>query len=274
MRTQETFSLTKSAKEIGVALDADGERIGGKLNEQSPLPAVEGGSAFDYRTHMQSLRLQLNEATAAVADAEDEHAVRLIRVAREQSDRDAVAKVSYDKMVTERQGLEAFYPRGSFELAFIKGNTPRVPERLHEQLVQTVKLLNKPAVEPRAPRSSSFNVDLEKVAENLEPEIPALRGAIDRADRASKEAEGSMLAKQKAIAQLRRTVVWVGKTAEGLFYLAGEDELARRIRKSTRRPARPSEQEPAEQESTSEETPSEASLTEAPEATPEASAEA
>ena len=273
MRTQETFSLMKSAKDIGVALDADGERIGGMLNEQSPLPAVEGASAFDYRQHMQGLRLQLDGAVKEVTEAEDEHAARLIRVAREQNERDEVAKTAYDKMVTERQGLEAYYPHGSFELAFLKGKTPRVPERLHEQMVQTVKLFKQPAVEPREPKSNSFNLDLEQAAKNLEPCITDLRGAIDRHDRASKEAEGSLVARQKAVKQLRRTVVWVGRTTEGLFYLAGEDDLARRIRKSTRRPLRPSEQ-PAVQESTADEPASEASTSESSETTPEASAEA
>ena len=278
MRTQETFSLMKSAKDIGVALDADGDRIGVILNDDSPLPAAEGGSAFDYRQHMQGLRLQLNGAVKEVTDAEDEHAARSIRASREQKDRDAVARVAYDKMVTERQGLEAFHPDGSFELAFLKGKTPRVPERLYEQLVQTVKLLHQPAVEPREPKSTSLKLDLEQVAQNLEPCIPDLRAAIDRADRANKEAEGSLVAKRKAVRQLRRTVVWVGRTTEGLFYLAGEDELARRIRKSTRRQLRPSEQATAAESSSEESSPeaatSEASTSETSEVTPEAAAEA
>ena len=273
MRTQETYSLIKAARDIGVAIDADGDRIGGKLNEQNPLPAGEGESAFDYRQHMRSLRLQLDASVEHVAEAEDGHAARLIRLSREQSERESVTDDAYGKMVTERQGLEAFYPRGGFELAFLKGKTPRVPERLLEQLVQTVKLLKQPAVEPREPKSDSFNLDLEKVAKNLEPCIPDLRGAIDRYRRASKEVEGSLVAKQKAVKQLRRTVVWVGRTTEGLFFLAEEDELARRIRKSTRRQLRPSEQAAAE-ESKGEAPPSEASASDAPEATPEAQAEA
>ncbi len=51
-----------------------------------------------------------------------------------------------------------------------------------------------------------------------------------------------MLARRAATAELRRTVIWAGRSAEGLFERAGEPELAKRIRTSTRRPLRPSEE--------------------------------
>ncbi len=245
MRTQETFALQRSAREIGVAIDTDGDRIGDSLNEQNPLPVVEGEPAFDYKKHMQSLKLQLQSAEGEAVAAEDEHAARQIRVARQRSELDDVAKVSYDKMVVVRQNLETVYPSGSFELAFLKGQTPRAPERLFGQLEQSVGLLKKPAVAPRQPKSEAVTVDLDKILAELEPEVPVLRGSLDRFLRAKKETEGSLVARREAVQKLRRTVVWVGRTTEGLFFLAGEEELAKRIRTSTRRPLRPSE-EPAE----------------------------
>ncbi len=257
MRTEEAFSLMKSAKEIEVAIDTDGDRVGGVLNEQNPLPVVDGEPAFDYKKHMQSLHLHLESAKDELVTAEDEHAARLIRVARQRSVLDEATTISYDKMVEARQGLETVYQSGSFELASLKGKTPRVPERLLGQVVQSVGLLKQPAVALRQPKNEAVSIDLDKVLGDLEAEIPALQGAIDGYARANKEAEGSLLGKREAVQKLRRTVVWVGRTTEGLFYLAGEDDLARRIRKSTRRPLRPSEQ-PAEEAPPSEASPSEA----------------
>lgn len=259
MRTEETFALMKSAKDIGVAIDADGDRIGGQLNEQDPLPVDDGEPAFDYRRHLRSLRVQLGTARDRVAVTEDEHVVNLIRVARKQSEIKVVAKTAYDEMVNARQGLETLYPRGSFELAYLSGRTPEAPERLHEQMVQTVKLLKEPAVELRELKNDGFSVDLEKLVARLDPAITELSEAIGRVDLAKKEAEGTLLVKREAIQQLRRTVVWVGRTVEGLFFLAEEDELAKRIRKSTRRPLRPSEQTATSEDSPSDESPSEAS---------------
>ena len=241
MRTEETYSLMKSAKEIRVAIDADGDRIGGLLNEQHPLPVVEGEPVFDYRKHMQHLVHQLNLAVDDTVTAEDTHSAQLIRVSRAKTERDEIVNVSYEKLVWVRDGLESLYKRGGFELAFVAGDTPRVPGRLLEQMVQTVKLLREPAVEPREIKVNGFDADLETVAAELESDVPKLRGAIGALDRERKQAEGTLVVKRDTIKALRRTVLWVGRTAEGLFHLAGEDELARRIRSSTRRPLRPSE---------------------------------
>jgi len=241
MRTQETFSLLQSAKEIRVAIKSDGERIGGMLNEQQPLPVEEGEPAFDYRKHMQHLDHQLSLAADDVAASEDELVAEQIRIVRLQSDRDEIANVNYDMLVAARQGLESLYKRGGFELAHVSGKTPKVPDQLIEQLGQTVKLFRQPAVQPRSLKVEGFSVDLGAVADSLETGAADLRGALDRLEAARKVAEGLLVTKRKKIEVLRRTILWVGRTTEGLFHLAGEDDLADRIRKSTRRPARASE---------------------------------
>lgn len=241
MRSQEMYHLMQSGKEIRVALETDGDRIGELLNERHPLPVGEDEPAFDYRLHMQHLIVQLSSAVDRAVEAEDEHSNSLIRVSRLRDERDLVVEESFDKLVAARQGLESLYPRGGFELVNVSGDTPRVPERLHEQLGQSVKLLLTPAVNLRQHKVEGFSVDLSAVAGDLESGRQELRTAIDRLDAGRKLAEGTLLDKREAIDELRRTILWVGRTSEGLFHLAGESGLAERIRSSTRRPARPSE---------------------------------
>lgn len=246
MRSQEAKFLFRAAKEIRVAVVTDGGRVGERLNEQRPLAVMEGEPAFDYCKHMKHLVFQMDSAVDDVAGAEDEHSAQLIRLSRFQRERNTSAGVNYRKLVSARDGLEGLYKGGSFELGSLSGDTPRVPEQLYEQLGQTVKLLRQPVVEPPEPKATGFSVDLDSVATDLESEMPELRTLIDRVDGARKQAEGTLLIKRKALVELRRTILWVGRTAEGLFHLAGEDELADRIRSSTRRPLRPSEQAAAE----------------------------
>ncbi len=247
MRSEETFNLMQSAREIQVAIDADGDRIGGLLNEKHPLPVEEAEPVFDYRLHLRALSGQLGGAVGGAVGAEDEHSDQLVRVSRARDDRDEVAERSIGVLVSARQGLEGLYERGGFELAFLSGATPQRPRRLVEQLGQSARLLRRPAVERRDLKVKGFSVDLDAVAAGLEAEEKDLRAAIDRSDAARKKAEGTLLAKRDAVDVLRRTVIWVGRTTEGLFHLAGEDELAERIRTSTRRPLRSSErtEEPA-----------------------------
>ena len=107
MRTEESFGLMKSAKDIGVAIDADGDRVGGLLNEQDPLPVGDGDPAFDYGRHLRSLRAQLDAAKEKVAVTEDEHAARLIRVARQYSERKEVATGRYDEVAVWHRALTA-----------------------------------------------------------------------------------------------------------------------------------------------------------------------
>ncbi len=269
MRTQETFHLIGSANEIRVAFNTDGDRVGGLLNEQSPMPVGEGEPAFDYRLHIQHLVVQLDSAVDGMTAAEDEHSIRLIRVSRSKSERDEVTRVNTGKLVAVRQGLESLYPEGGFELAFLSGDTPREPNRLVEQLDQTVKLLKKPAVELRQVRVAAFQVDLDNLAAELESGKTEVRAAIDNLEVARKEAEGTLVVKQKAIDELRRIVLWVSRTGEGLFHLAGESELAGRIRSSTRRPRRPSEE--AAEQAAGESAGESGSGEETPETEPEAS---
>ena len=253
MRNKETFGLLKSADEIRVALDTDGDRVGGLLNENDPLPVGEGEPAFDYRQHMRQLIAQLDRAEKAAVASEDDHAGQLIRVSRTQSERNEIVRTHVDKLVATRQGLEGLYRRGGFELASLAGDTPRAPAELLEQLEQTVKLLRQPAVELRELRMRGFDVDLETVASELEAGMPDLRSIVDRLAKRRKQAEGLFLAKREARKVFRRTILWVGRATEGLFHLAGESELADRIRKSTRRPLRPSEEEPVSEDEPAEE---------------------
>ena len=62
MRSQETYTLMQSAREIKVAIDADGDQVDGLLNEQHPLPVEEGEPAFDYQQHMRHLSRHLDVA--------------------------------------------------------------------------------------------------------------------------------------------------------------------------------------------------------------------
>ena len=259
MITQAAFALFQSAKEIRVALVAAGLRVAELLNEQHPPPVVDGQPLFCYHKQVRHLIYELETAEGGVTDAENAHMKQEVRVSRLRTERDEKADENFDKLVAARRGLDGLQgAKGSFETAYVSGTAPRRPKKLLEQMAQSVTLLKDPAVEPRELKVAGFNVDYPTVADDLESSMTDLRDIIDRLDEENKLAEGTMLARQQAIADLRSTVIWAGRTAEGLFHRAGEHELATRIRTSTRRPLRPSEtaeEQTAAEEETSGEAP-------------------
>ena len=179
-------------------------------------------------------------------------------VSRIMTERDEVVDANHDKLVAARQGLDGLQgAKGGFETAFVSGKSPRRARKLEEQLEQSVTLLREPAVEPRDFKIDGFDVNYSTVADDLESGLSDLRGVNGRLDLARKESEASMLARREAIDELRSTVIWAGRSAEGLFHRAGEHELARRIRSSTARSRRPSEQQAGENESPAGDSPSE-----------------
>ncbi len=249
MRTLAAFALLQGAKEIRVALIAAGIRIATLLTERHPPPVVDGEPLFDYHKQVQHLIYELETSESGVVAAEDAHMKEEVRVSRLRTERNQQFKDNLEKLVAVRQGFDGLQgDKGSFETVFVSGKAPRSPKRLMEQLTQSVVLLNDPAVEPRGFKVTGFNVDYSAVSEDLETGRQELSTTVDRLDEESKRAEGTMLTRRKAIDELRSTVIWAGRSAEGLFERAGEDELAKRIRTSTRRPLRQSEAEQAGEE--------------------------
>ncbi len=243
MTTQASFALLQGASEIRVALVTDGPRIAGLVTEMHPPPVVDGQPLFDYDKQVQHLVHELETAEEGVIVAENDHMKQEVVVSRLRTERDKKVDDNHEKLVAARQGLAGVQGvKGSFEATFVSGTAPRRPKRLLGQLSQSVTLLHEPAVEPRKAKVAGFDVDYTAVAEDLEAGRLDLQVTVDRLDEENKRAEGTMLARRKVIAELRGTVIWAGRTAEGLFERAGEHELAKRIRTSTRRPLRPAEE--------------------------------
>ncbi len=253
MTTQASFALLQGAREIRVSLVTDGPRIAGLVTEKHPPPVVDGQPMFDFDKQVQHLVHELETAEDRVIVAENDHMKQEVVVSRLRTERDQKVDKNHGKLVAARQGFDGLQgPKGSFETAFVSGAAPRRPKRLLGQLAQSVTLLKEPVVEPREARIAGFEVDYTAVADDLEGGRLDLQATVDRLDEESKRAEGTMLARRAAVADLRSTVIWAGRTAEGLFERAGEHELAKRIRTSTRRPLRPAEEaaaaEPADGE--------------------------
>ena len=114
--------------------------------------------------------------------------------------------------------------------------SPEQPAELHEQADHLVTRLSVPDLEIPAIRFRGVNLDPPSVVEEMRPLVERLGLTLQDVARGERESEAMKIAKDEALDAYDRTFLWVARSAESLFKLAGLPEIAQRVRPSSRRP--------------------------------------
>jgi hypothetical protein len=88
---------------------------------------------------------------------------------------------------------------------------------------------------------SLLPLDSESLAREFDDDVEALTGTLREAVDQQKTADLSVVAKQKAIEDYDAAFIPIARALEAAFRMAGETELADRIRPTIRRLTRPTE---------------------------------
>ncbi len=234
------------------------DHIAGRLERRPAFDNAfpDGTEAVSYRAQFDHLDQELVIVGDGLRSAEDEHVRRKVVVAQVQRRSDEDTAKLFSQQTSARQVLAGLYgSEYNFELAAISGKTPQSSGTLAEQVDQTVKLLRAPVAAEPAKKVTGVTFDFEAVAAGLEDGLVEVRGTRAGLKRARKSADKALVAKQGAMDEYDLVFPWVARTLESLFRLAGEHELADRIRRSLRRVTHrrgeegeeaPSEEAPAE----------------------------
>ena len=147
--------------------------------------------------------------------------------------RDESTATLIQSLLDLRRAIDVAYgPEAVAELGF-SGSTPR--EATMVATFATRVLERVPALAARTPRIPGVIVDLEALVAPAATAQDQLRSALGTVATEAREAEQTLVAKQAAIADYDTTFASVANVLEGMFTLAGAQELARRVRPSTRR---------------------------------------
>ncbi len=238
MRIKGVTTRIESVAEVRASRSAHGDHIVGKLEQrpalQNALP--DGTPALNYRAHFDHLDQELAIVEDGLRSAEDRHVRRKVAVSQLKRQSDELTAKLYSQQTSARQVLAGLYgSEYNFELAAISGKTPQNAGTLAEQVDQSVKLLRQPEAAEPAKKVPGVTFNFEEVATGLEDGLEELRSTSSSLKQARKSADKALVAKQGAMDEYDLVFPWVAHALEGLFRMAGEDELADRIRRSLRR---------------------------------------
>ena len=135
------------------------------------------------------------------------------------------------QLVDIRRIAEALFGRvRAGEVVAVDGPTAEQPELLWRQAEHTMTRLADPERELPEAKTRGVRFEAQTLAEELEPEVEALRQAIDAVERDRKEAAVTCEAKRLAMEEHDLLMGACGRIQQGLYLLAGRSDLARRVR--------------------------------------------
>ncbi len=250
MRRVEVSRRLGSVEEVRASLAAHRGPIADKLDAECPASPETG---FSYQVMFSHMDDQLAKVESRLVEAEDRHVRQLVRIRRLRRRRDRGAASLYDKQTATRGTLAFLFGKErNFELAAVSGKTPQSSKALVEQVDQTVKLLREPEGASPSLKVAGIGVDFATMADDLEDGKKDLLRVRAELVKTVKKTDGTRQAANRASKGFDLVFFWIAPSLEGLFRLAGEQELAERIRTSvrrvTRRQAEPKDQTPASPE--------------------------
>ena len=268
MRRVEVSRRLGSVEEVRGSLAAHRGRIDDNLDGQLPASPETG---FSYQAMFDHMDAALAKVESELVESEDRHVRRLARISKLRRQRDRGAADTYGKQTAARGILASLYGKDrDFELAAVSGKTPVSSKALVEQIDQTVKFLRRPEVSAPSSKVAGVGIDFVAMADDLESGRKQLIEVRAELVRATKAADGTRQTTARVIKEFDLVFLWIARSLEGLFRLAGEQELADRIRTSVRRVTR-RQAEPAQSPEPSSDGPAAAEPESAPsEATEEA----
>lgn len=150
--------------------------------------------------------------------------------------RDTIAAELLSHTIQLRKAFSGFYSEDRLaELGFAR-STPRQADQLLEYATHLVDRLNDPEIDLSGSEYDGVQLDVSLLVVKVVESFPKLRQAIDAVAQQERQSEVLLLAKNEVLDQHNKTFLWIARTVESLFSLAGLEEVAKRIRPSNRRP--------------------------------------
>ena len=214
-------------------------RTHGALAAEAISGALQGMLAKGEEQPDLSLLIQLctrvlDRSIRAVVTADAAHEAELADDADPRRRRDEHAATLNGDIVELKEIVTGLLGRAVLQPLRLEGTTPRDPLALMRHAEGVVEALKTAKLPKSRVRGATFHA--KEWAERLTETAKALASALQDVAREAREAEATLVAKNRALAEHDRVFGDMATLVSALLRVGGEDELAARVRPSPKRP--------------------------------------
>ncbi len=211
-----------------------GERVAKILDEKFNVLLPEE-LRIDYHALMLGILELLRDACDKLTEAEQTHVDEQADDVRQRQQREADMRALNDEILEVRDAFTGVYKPANVEEFGFPRNVARTPHDLARQGDHLIKNLEKSGLDLPKPRFGE-GLPIDELTKPIRDATKQLRASITDTNRERKEAEVAQVEKDRSAVYYDMLLLWGARMLEGFFTLAGEDELAARVRPSVRRP--------------------------------------
>jgi hypothetical protein len=237
MSSKATTLRQKSATKVIASGRTHKDRIGESMAERYGQDA--GSAAVLLVT---SVTDDLEAKTGEMVRCDDAHEAELRDDPEARVQRDEASGALHDRLVDTREQLSAVCGADYTAKLGFSGSTPDDPvevSRLGKTVVENLAKVKAP--EPKIP---GYKMDPELWRKPLAELVEQAQGLVSRVAAEEREAEATLLEKRAAIEKYDEAFSSTANMVSTLLAIAGEKDLARRVRPSTRRAGQTAEDAP------------------------------
>jgi hypothetical protein len=239
MRQKESRDRRKSGKFVESSVLTDGPVAAAVLDEMFTADLLDGETLPGFLTMFRLLQRKLAAAREELAAATTQHLREVDNDIRLRQRRDALLERLTSTVSRFRNALNSIFGPGSgLVLAGLEGATAREPEALLAQIELILDRLQEPEAVIGPPELPGFSMSPETFVAALGPDYVELKTLVDGLNDENRKSNHTLIAKNEAADRYDRLFAPIAGALQAFYVLAGMDELARRVKPSTRRPGR------------------------------------